>query len=319
MTKNNIKYAGIISFILLASGISLATDFLKDDVKLEVTDEEINISVSGKPVLTYNIETVQPPDGKEKYYARSGFIHPLYSPSGKVLTDGFPEGHVHQHAIFSAWTQATYKHEVVDFWNQHKGTGTAKHVMLGEVSQDSFKANLQQVSLKNGPAIDEEWNVKVQNSTSPFIVDFEIKQSCATEDEVYLHPYHYGGFGFRGSAHWNPEDKDNFEGMMKVLTADGITSNEKSNHTSPRWVAVHGLIEGKEAGFVVMDHPSNFRYPQPVRVHPKMPYAVFSPVVEGSFILKPGFTYEAKYRIVTFDGMADMDKIDSWYQAFIKE
>lgn len=319
MSKNSIKNIGMILLILLASVISLASNFLTDEVKTEKTDKAINISVSGKPVLTYNIETIHPPDGKEKYYARSGFIHPLYSPSGKVLTDGFPEGHVHQHAIFSAWTQATYKHEVVDFWNQQKETGTAQHLELGEVRQNSFEAMLQQVSLKNGPAINENWNVKVDNSTDPFIVDLELKQSCATTDEVYLHPYHYGGFGFRGSAHWNSKDKDNFEGEMKVLTGDGITDKEESNHTSPRWVAVYGLIDGKEAGFAVMDYSSNFRYPQPIRIHPKMPYAVFSPVVEGSFILKPGFTYEAKFRIVTFDGAADKEKIDTWYQDFVKE
>jgi hypothetical protein len=319
MLKNNMKNTVIISFILLASAISLGTNFLADDVKTKVTDEAIHITISGKPVLTYNIETVRPPEGTEKYYARSGFIHPLYSPSGKVLTDGFPVGHVHQHAIFSAWTQATFKHEVVDFWNQQKETGTAKHIGLGEVNQNSFEANLQQVSLKNGPAINEEWDVQVQNSTDPFIVDLELKQSCATADEVYLHPYHYGGCGFRGSAHWNSEDKDNFEGEMKVLTGDGITDKIDGNHANPRWVAVYGLIKGQEAGFVVMDHPSNFRYPQPIRIHPKMPYAVFSPVVEGSFILKPGFTYGSRYRIATFDGAADKDKIDAWYQDFIQE
>lgn len=318
MTRKKNKYRGIISFILIVSTISLGTNFLVDGVKTEVTAEAIHMFISGKPVLTYNIETVQPPEGTEKYYARSGFIHPLYSPSGKVLTDGFPEGHVHQHAIFSAWTQATYKHEVVDFWNQHKETGTAKHVKLGEVNQDSFEANLQQVSLKNGPAIDEKWDVKVQNSLDPFIVDLVLKQSCATEDEVYLHPYHYGGFGFRGSAHWNSEDKENFEGEMKVLTGDGVSDKAVGNHTSPRWVALYGLIEGEESGFVVMDHPSNFRYPQPIRIHPKMPYAVFSPVVQGSFILKPGFTYGARYRIVTFDGRPDKDKINAWYQDYTK-
>ena len=104
---------------------------------------------------------------------------------------------------------------------------------------------------------------------------------------------------------------------MKVLTADGTTNVEASNHTSPSWIAAYGTIDGEEAGFVVMDHPSNFRYPQPVRVHPRMPYFVFSPVVKGSFILKPGFTYEAKYRIVSFDGTPNKVEIDDWYVAYI--
>jgi hypothetical protein len=290
---------------------------LHGELSSKSTEEAITLFSSGKPVLTYHTATVQPPEGLDRIYARSGFIHPLYSPSGKVLTDPFPIGHVHQHAVFSAWTQATFKHQIVDFWNQHKKLGTVKHIKLDDIKKDSFEAELQQVSSNKGPAINEEWEVKVRDSEDPFIIDIEIEQACAANDEVYLHPYHYGGFGFRGSAHWSAEDEEHYEGSMKVLTGEGITDIEKSNSTRPRWIAVYGTIEGEEAGFVVMDHPSNFRYPQPVRVHPKMPYFVFSPVIEGSFILKPGFSYEARYRIVTFDGEPKAETIEGWYEEYV--
>jgi hypothetical protein len=307
----------LISISLFAIGLlHIMTALLAAEVRSEKSESAVTISVSGKPVLTYHIETVQPPDGMDPIYARSGFIHPLYSPSGKVLTDDFPIGHVHQHAIFNAWTQTTFKHSVIDFWNQNNKTGTVIHKKLGNVTSNSFEAELQQVGLKKGPAIDEEWEVKVQDSEDPFIIDIEIEQSCATENEVYLHPYHYGGFAFRGSAYWSSEDTAHFEGLMKVLTRDGVTDIQEGNNTRPGWVAVYGLIDGKDAGFVVMDHPSNFRYPQPIRLHPKMPYFVFSPVIEGSFILQPGFTYEANYRIVSFDGAPDKAKIDAWYAEY---
>jgi hypothetical protein len=104
---------------------------------------------------------------------------------------------------------------------------------------------------------------------------------------------------------------------MKILTGEGVTDIGQSNQTRPKWIAVYGTIDKEPAGFVVMDHPSNFRYPQPVRVHPKMPYFVFSPVIEGSFIIKPGLSYEANYRIMTFDGEPDAKKIEAWYNEFI--
>ena len=116
------------------------------DVQTSTGNGTIEISVSGKPVLTYHTETVNPPEGMDKIYARSGFIHPIFSPSGKVLTDDFPVGHVHQHALFSAWTRATVKHEVVDFWNQHGGTGSSEHVAIGALGDSSFETELQQVS-----------------------------------------------------------------------------------------------------------------------------------------------------------------------------
>lgn len=306
----------MIRSVPFLSSLILASFPLAAQVSTKKTDEAVHVFVADNPVLTYNTEMVQPPAGMDKIYERSGFIHPLYSPSGKVLTDDFPIGHVHQHAIFNAWTRTTFKHEVVDFWNQHGGTGMVKHTKLGTVKDDSFEAKLQQISLKQGPALNEEWKIKVNDSRDPFIIDFEIEQGCATENEVYLHPYHYGGFGFRGSGHWSPEDEAHYEGSMKILTGEGVSGIEESNHTHPKWIAVYGTIDKEEAGFVVMDHPSNFRYPQSVRVHPRMPYFVFSPVIDGSFIIKPGFVYQANYRIVTFDGNPDAEKIEGWYKDF---
>jgi len=285
-------------------------------VETAVGDGTIEVSVAGKPVLTYHTGTVMPPGDMDEGYARSGFIHPIYSPSGKVLTDDFPIGHAHQHALFSAWTRATFKHEVVDFWNQQGGTGSARHIGARASDNSNFEADFLQFSHKEGPAIREHWSVKIQDSTDPFIIDIEVEQECATNEEVYLHPYHYGGFGLRASAHWNGEDEEHFEGTMKVLTSDGITDIKASNHTRPRWVAVYGPIDGMESGLVIMNHPASFRYPQPVRVHPKMPYFVYSPVVAGSIILKPGMTYKAAYRIVTFDGAPDAERIEKWYEDY---
>lgn len=302
--------------VCLLSPTLLFPALLPGGVSSEQTDSAVTLYQSGKPVLTYHTAVVRPPAGMEAHYARSGFIHPLYSPAGKVLTDAFPIGHAHQHGVFNAWTQTTVRHEVVDFWNQAKGSGNVKHVELGDVEDGSFEADLQQYSLKRGAAINEEWEVAVHDQGDPFLIDIEIEQKCATANEVYLHPYHYGGFGLRGSAHWSSEDEPRFEGLMKILTGEGVTDIAASNHTRPGWVAVYGKIDGKEAGFVVMDHPSNFRYPQPVRVHPKMPYFVFSPVVEGSFIIRPGFTYESRYRIATFDGPPDPETIEAWYEDF---
>jgi hypothetical protein len=119
--KTLVSNLALSVFCLL--GLSSLTS-VHADVATKAEDGKIEISVSGKPVLTYHTETVAPPEGMDKVYARSGFIHPIHSPSGKVLTDGFPVGHVHQHALFSAWTRATFKHEVVDFcqyWHSWRG------------------------------------------------------------------------------------------------------------------------------------------------------------------------------------------------------
>ena len=70
------------------------------------------------------------------------------------------------------------------------------------------------------------------------------------------------------------------------------------------------------AGIAVFDNPDNFRYPQPVRVHPEMPYFCFAPMVEGAMIIAPGAIYQSQYRIVTFDGPPDVKQLDAMWKDY---
>src|SRR5687767_13653886 len=88
-------------------------------VKLLRQHNGILTQISDKPVFFYHTAQAMPPADSPAFYRRSGFIHPLYSPAGQVMTDDFPVGHVHQHAIFSAWTSTRFRNTPVDFWNQH--------------------------------------------------------------------------------------------------------------------------------------------------------------------------------------------------------
>ena len=93
------------------------------DLKLTETDDTIRITQRGKPVLEY-IKTARPvPEGIEKHFSRSGYIHPVYTPNGQELTGDYPADHAHQHALFFAWTKSGYDGQKVDFWNQAKDLG----------------------------------------------------------------------------------------------------------------------------------------------------------------------------------------------------
>src|SRR5206468_817402 len=60
-------------------------------------------------------------------FARSGFLHPLATRSGLVVTDDFPPDHAHQHGVFFAWVNPTFRGRPTDFWNQAKRTGRVGH------------------------------------------------------------------------------------------------------------------------------------------------------------------------------------------------
>ncbi len=58
------------------------------------------------------------------------------------------------------------------------------------------------------------------------------------------------------------------------------------NHARCSWVRLTGKVEPR--GLLVLSHRDNFRSPQAVRIHPKMPYFVFSPCVDGEFRISRG-------------------------------
>ena len=300
------------------------------NVELIIKDGLIKIFAKGKEVLSYVVDMQYPPDSLPDYYKRNGFLHPVKSPSGKTITDGFPEGHTHQHGIFLAFVNTTYKGEKVDFWNQQAETGTVVHqTIIDTVSGPvfaEFKTNLTHMAFiedSSYEVLDETWTVRVYNTTDDFIIDLRSDIQLLGEEPLKINEYHYGGFGIRGSGTWfDPDHQANEnptnylgEGQGGFLTSEGKTRIE-ANHSRPHWVSIHGNIEGQMAGITAMGSPLNFRAPQPVRIHPSMPYFCFAPMVLGEYEILPGETYTSSYRLVIEDGKPVPEELDAQFEVY---
>ncbi|MEM6770967.1 MAG: PmoA family protein [Bacteroidota bacterium] len=276
------------------------------NLHLEQTKDHIRILHADAPVLEYRI-TSGKSEGLPAHYERTGFLHPIYSPSGQVVTDDFPAGYAHQHGLFTAWTNTTFRDSFVDFWNTQKGLATVRHEEVLETMETDgflgFKTKLTHFSLVHDslPVLDERYTVRVHDRDDVFVWDFRSEQRNVTEDTLFLNKHLYGGLGIRGSKHWNAADSTHFLDSANFLTSEGLTRAD-ANHSRPDWTAIYGELPGGTAGLVVIPHPDNFRAPQPVRVHPELPYCSVSPVVEEGFTLLPGELYVMRYRVVVFDG-----------------
>ena len=91
-----------------------------------VTGKSIVLLQAGQRILQYNTAVVEPPEGAPAVYRRSGHIHPVWTPSGKIVTSEFPADHLHQHGIFRAWVRTTFDGRKIDFWNQKAETGKGR-------------------------------------------------------------------------------------------------------------------------------------------------------------------------------------------------
>ncbi len=291
-----------------------------------VADGQLNVVLDDRPVLTYQMETILPPDDGPEYYQRGGFIHPAYAPNGEVITDGFPVGHTHQHGIFFAWVKTSYQGQEIDFWNQHKQNGTVVFDSLVRyVNGPVFTAfeSAQTAIVLDGEdttsVLAEQWKVRVFSISEYFMWDIEITQENITDQVLQIEPYHYGGMAFRGSADWNDTTATSDQELTGIgkggfLTSEGL--GRSGNHTRPNWVSMFGNVNNQPVSLVVMGHPDNFRTPQYVRIHPTMPYFCFTPVVEYGFDFKPGDIHRARYRVITFSGDPDPMAIDMLWQQF---
>jgi hypothetical protein len=81
-------------------------------------------------------------------------------------------------------------------------------------------------------------------------------------------------------------------------------------------VDIHGSVDGKPTGVTVMNHPENFRFPQPIRVIPQMPYFSMSPMVLGPFSIEPGKPYVSKYRFYIHDGEVRPETADALWSDY---
>ncbi len=287
--------------------------------RIKVTDDKKRLlfQVGDKPVLAYNHATVPSPDPKHPYYARSGYIHPVYNPSGQVITDDFNPDHAHQHGIMLAWRQMTFENRSTNGWDQKAKVGEVKHSKLEAFGGGSvfgfLKSRLDHVDLTapDGAktALHETWRVRLYPFEDFFLFDITSTQTCATDSPVSIDKYHYGGLMIRGHADWHHDHSYDF------LTDQG-KSKANGNQSRPRWVDLFGPIEGQVSGALLMDHPDNFRFPQPVRLHPTMPYFCFTPASLGSFSIEPGQPYISRYRFCVHDGPLDQALADRLWRDF---
>lgn len=264
-----------------------------------------SLAFHGKTGLVYNAAVAPSPIVDQPWFARSGFIHPLKTPAGKVVTDGFPQGHLHQHAIMFAWTSSVVGGKPVDFWNSAKQQGRVEHVQTLLATEDQIRARLHHVDTTGQTprtVIEETWTIRRVDHPTMNVFDLESSQVHVDDDPLVIAQYHYGGFCVRGFSNWRDQSV--------TIQTDAGDDRKAINHSRPRWVAMTGRVDGDRCGVVAIGHRDNFRHPQSVRVHAKEPYFCFAPMVLGPFDFPADRAFVSRFRLASFDGPLDAGNID---------
>lgn len=311
--------SGIRSFELEQGGQS--EEALK--MQCSLNDTSLIIFKDQQQILHYRHALLPPPPGQAEKWARSGFIHPLYSPSGQLLTWAQPPDHFHHMGLWNPWTRVSWADKQTDFWNlgEEQGTVRFKDIRTQEsgpvyaefrVSQEHIAFTKPDESL----VMNEEWIVRVWNLKEGYYLDFTSLIQNVTSDSISLDAYRYGGgIGYRATEKWNNKNSE-------VLTSEGKTW-ENGDATRARWCRVSGDLQGIETGLLFMSDPGNYDAPQPMRIWPKdsnggigHQYFEFTPIREIAWVLAPDKTYSQNYRIWVQEGSLDPVQMESSWQIY---
>lgn len=282
----------------------------------------ILIERQGKPLWRYQYATAYPPAGVDSAYQRSGFVHPVYTPHGQILTRIQPPDHYHHYGVWNPWTKLAFEGDTVDCWNLKERQGTVQHIGILSTKQGTDFAEYavahDHIQFKNGQErvmLHEVQTTRVHPiANDQYWADITIDLRTATVSPVWIVQYRYAGLGWRTTADWDNQNST-------VLTSEGRTRKNADGSTA-RWCVVQGQLGSDHGGIVMLSHPANYNHPEPLRIWPEDQYqrgdlfAMFAPTKNKDWLLEPNKTYTLRYRFVVFNGKFDAAQAEAAWRTY---
>lgn len=317
------------NLLLLLVFLVFFTRSFSQKIDLKETSTGIDFLIDNQRVLTYQTKKEPVPAGVKDAFSKSGFIHPITSPSGQVLSRIQPSDHYHHYGIWGPWTRATISGREVDFWNlgDEKGRVDFSHVLSKKIAGGAAELNVRQNHIDlQAPdteriAIEEDLRIKVKPADKGrYMVDYTTTISTKIPGGILLDDYRYGGgIGFRATELWGDDNST-------ILTSEG-KDRKTADGSNAKWIIVKGKTADAsgQSGILFLSHNTNKAHPEPLRVWPVGQYngkgnvfIEFCPIRHESWDLQPNNRYTLKYRMIVFDGDLSPEEAESYWRAFVK-
>lgn len=283
---------------------------------------------SGQIIFAYRYEDMPVPEGVSQVFSRSGFVHPLKTLNGNVVSRIQPDDHYHHYGLWNPWVHTLYKGEEIDFWNLIKEQGTVKHgAVLGYSNGPIFQELKVLLHHVIHPGHGEQtvmneiqtYRIYVVDGESPYwYLDVRSAYHMVGQAPLTIKEYRYQGFSLRGPKHWEDDN-------VNVLTSAG-KDKSNGNATRAQWIRVNGpgSIEG-DIALVMMTYPTNFNYPELLRIWPTGTnkgkgnvFINFNPTQDRDWILNPGHTYVMKYRVLLADRELSPSEAEQYHKDYLQ-
>ena len=293
---------------------------MSQPIHVEKNDDGILVKEGDKKVFFYQQKN-KSLDGK---YTRANYIHPLYSLDEEVLTEDFPEDHLHQRGIYWAWHQIYIGDKNLgDAWTIRDFVWDVKDV--SSINYEDYVLLKSNVLWKSSrwrsadeemiPFVSESVFIKVFRSKNQYrLIDFKICLS-ALIDEVKIGGSDdvkgYGGFSIRLIL---PEDIKFYSEKHQVIP-------EMTSIKAGAWMDFTGSFQkGSDeiSGVAIFCSPKNPGYPERwiLRDKESMQNAVYPG--RNLITLPKGEELVLQYRLMVHKGDINPMDMDEIYQSYIK-
>jgi hypothetical protein len=279
-------------------------------VKIEVQDDQIAVSVNGKPFTALQ-------KGKD---ANKPYLYPLLTASGKRVTRGFPmekitgeaTDHPHQRGIWMGFEHVSG----MNIWeidpadaHPHMGTIQFQNVLETHDGEKSggFTVAAQWMNEDGQPIIDETLALTFYAEPRQgrmFDIDLRLKAKKAATFEDSRD----GIIGIRLAT---PFDENQ---GGKVANAEGIVGSKEIEGKHSAWVDWQADLDGEKVGVAMIDSPTNRRAPttwisRPLGLLFANPFAqryYDRSREDGSLSLQTGDELRLRYRILIHSAGTDI-------------
>jgi hypothetical protein len=281
------------------------------------TQEGILLKYDHQNIFFYQAAT----KSQNGLYPRANYVHPLYGLEGEILTEDFPEDHLHHRGIFWAWHQLYANGQKAgDGW-ECKGISWNIKDMEHKASVDHavLKVRLTwegEISGESTGLVNEETRITCRKTTEDQLeIDFDIRLS-ALQKEIRIGGSEdnkgYSGFSIRTKL----------PGDIQFYSSTGKVTPTETAIQAGGWITMHGTFnpgQKKQTALTIMCNPDD---PSPfhgwiLRDKGSMQNAAFPGRDPVSIPMNDPL--RMRYRILLHRPALDWDQIASNYYQFLNQ
>ncbi|MGV3533987.1 MAG: DUF6807 family protein, partial [Chthoniobacteraceae bacterium] len=110
-------------------------------VSVKKEGKQLVFRTGEREIVRYQAEPGElPRPNIKEAFQRGAYLHPIQTPSGRVVTDDYPSDHLHHHGVWFPWTKTEFKGRKPDFWNMGAKTGRVVFVGIDKVWEEKGRA-----------------------------------------------------------------------------------------------------------------------------------------------------------------------------------